>query len=121
MSRVVGSISRCALGCAVTRRYDDFDLRIVFGNGVISRFAVTGAVGRDLTHCMFDLIEQWTNLGWVIDVPLCQHRCNDLELELELKLTPFHGHLIVLTEGVRSVQTAHPKAALSGAISTTDN
>lgn len=32
----------------------------------------------------------------------------DLELELELELTLSHGHLIVLTEGVRSVQTAHP-------------
>jgi wobble nucleotide-excising tRNase len=39
----------------------------------------------------------------------------------ELELTPFHGHLIVLTEGVRSVQTAQLKAALSCAISTTDD
>ena len=77
VSCVVGYISHCALGCAVTRRYDDFDLRIVFGNGVISRFAVTGAVGGDLTYCMFDLIEQWAHLGWVIDILLCQHRGND--------------------------------------------
>lgn len=34
-----------------------------------------------------------------------------------MKLTPFHGHLIVLSEGVRNVQTVHPQAALSGAIS----
>ena len=34
-----------------------------------------------------------------------------------LELTPFRGHLIVLAEGVRRVQTAHPQAALSGAIS----
>jgi DNA-binding transcriptional MerR regulator len=34
-----------------------------------------------------------------------------------LELTPFRGHLMVLTEGVRRVQTAHPQAALSGAIS----
>ena len=26
-------------------------------------------------------------------------------LELELELTPFHGHLIVLTEGVRDAQS----------------
>ena len=38
-------------------------------------------------------------------------------LTLGLKLTPFHGHLIVLAEGVRSEQTAYPQAALSGAIS----
>ena len=36
---------------------------------------------------------------------------------LDLELTPFHGHLMVLAEGVRSVQTAHPQAAVSGAIS----
>ena len=34
-----------------------------------------------------------------------------------LELTPFHGHLIVPTEGVRSVQTTHTKAALSGTVS----
>jgi hypothetical protein len=34
-----------------------------------------------------------------------------------LELTPFRGHLMVLAEGVRSVQTTHPQAALSGAIS----
>ena len=34
-----------------------------------------------------------------------------------LELTLFHGHLIVHTEGVRSVQTAYPQAAVSGAIS----
>lgn len=39
---------------------------------------------------------------------------------ISVELTPFHGHLIVLTEGVQSVQTAHPQAALSGAISSTD-
>jgi hypothetical protein len=37
--------------------------------------------------------------------------------ELELELTLFHGHLIVHTEGVLSVQTAYPQAAVSGAIS----
>ena len=36
---------------------------------------------------------------------------------LNLELTPFRGHLIVHTEGVRSVQTVHPQAALSGAVS----
>ncbi len=36
---------------------------------------------------------------------------------LDLELTPFHGHLIVPTEGVRSVQTTHTKAALSGTVS----
>ena len=40
---------------------------------------------------------------------------------LELELTPFHGHLIVLTEGVRSVQTTHPQAAVFGAVSRTDD
>jgi hypothetical protein len=34
-----------------------------------------------------------------------------------VELTLFHGHLIVHTEGVRSVQTAYPQAAVSGAIS----
>ena len=34
-----------------------------------------------------------------------------------LELTPFHGHLIVLTEGVLSVQTAHTQAAVSGTVS----
>ena len=38
-------------------------------------------------------------------------------IALNVKLTPFHGHLIVLAEGVRSEQTAYPQAALSGAIS----
>jgi AcrR family transcriptional regulator len=37
--------------------------------------------------------------------------------KMKLKLTPFHGHLIVLAEGVLSEQTAYPQAALSGAIS----
>ena len=40
---------------------------------------------------------------------------------LDLELTPFHGHLIVLTEGVRSVQTARPQAAIPGAVSRTDD
>jgi hypothetical protein len=34
-----------------------------------------------------------------------------------LDLPPFRGHLMVLTQGVQSVQTTHPQAALSGAIS----
>jgi hypothetical protein len=42
---------------------------------------------------------------------------NHLVGELELELTPFHGHLIVPTEGVRSVQTTHTQAAVLGAIS----
>jgi len=37
-----------------------------------------------------------------------------LGVKLKLKLTPFHGHLIVLTEGVRDAQS---QTALSGAIS----
>ena len=35
---------------------------------------------------------------------------------VKLKLTPFHGHFIVPQEGVQDVQTAYPKAAVSGAI-----
>ena len=34
-----------------------------------------------------------------------------------LKLTPFHGHLIVLAEGVQIEQTPYPQAAVFGAIS----
>ena len=40
-----------------------------------------------------------------------------LGMELELELTPFHGHLIVHQEGVQDAQTTHPEAAVSGAIS----
>ena len=40
---------------------------------------------------------------------------------VELELTPFHGHLIVQQEGVRDVQTTCPQAAVSGAILRADS
>lgn len=55
-------------------RYDDLDLWITFGNDAVGRITVIGTVGRDLTNFMFDLVNQWVNLGWVIDVLLGQHR-----------------------------------------------
>jgi len=42
---------------------------------------------------------------------------NEVGAVAKVELTLFHGHLIVHTEGVRSVQTAYPQAAVSGAIS----
>lgn len=55
------------------RRDDDFDLWIVLRNGLVGRITVIGAIGRDLANSVFDLVEQWPNLGRVIDVLLRQY------------------------------------------------
>jgi len=64
---------RAGLYC-YSRRYDDFDLWITFGNGVVGWLAVIGAIGRDLTYFMFDLVEQWPNLRRIINILLSQYR-----------------------------------------------
>ena len=38
-------------------------------------------------------------------------------IDPELELPPFHGHLIVLAEGVQSIQTTHTQDAVFGAVS----
>jgi hypothetical protein len=48
--------------CCDARRYSDVDSRILFGNGVVARLTVIGAIGRDLTDFLFNLIEQWPHL-----------------------------------------------------------
>ena len=55
------------------RRDDDFDLWITLRNGFVGWLAVIGAIGRDLTYFVFDLIEQWSYLGRIINVLLCQY------------------------------------------------
>ena len=46
-------------------------------------------------------------------------RTDGMELELELELTPFHGHFIVQQLGVQDAQAAYPQAAVLGGISST--
>src|SRR5665811_1125204 len=50
------------------------DRWITLRNGFVGWLAVIGAIGRDLTYFVFDLIEQWFHLGRVINVLLCQYR-----------------------------------------------
>jgi len=59
VSRLVASVSNCTLGYAVALRYDDFGLWVALRNGLIGWLTFIGAIGRDLTYFVFDLVEQW--------------------------------------------------------------
>ena len=42
-------------------------------------------------------------------------------LQITLELTLFHGHLIVMKQGVQDAKKVQPQAAISGAISTAND
>jgi hypothetical protein len=54
---VVGTVSNCALGWAVTySTYDYIDLRIALGNPLVGWLAVIGDVGGNRSDFVLDLI-----------------------------------------------------------------
>jgi hypothetical protein len=90
------------------RRYNDLNLWVTFRNGLVGRLPVIGPIGSDLANLMFDLIEQWTNLGRVINVLLCQYRGHyqpsaGVHCQVQLSLaTPRFGAMLFLQPFART-------------------
>jgi hypothetical protein len=55
------------------RRNDNIDQRVTLCNDMVGLLSVIRAIGSGLSNFLFDLVKQWSHLGRVIFVLLCQN------------------------------------------------